>query len=199
MTADQAITQRGGGYHVLIIQDVLAILLGLVLCLPAPSRAADVPADMVPQGNLLRIGALPPPMVTGKRPVLFADKSGIRLQEDLERPDQDDTTEAIVLTPDEYRRLKQPGRSLTDDEYKEFKNLTTISKATPLQVAAVNLAIKATGVFVIGLAWLLFLHVLRRSWNFWFDKDLWGQTWPSVVVVTVLLICTAWILVSVVS
>jgi hypothetical protein len=191
MTAIQAPFRRGGDHHALILCSVLAILLGLAVIMPAPCQAADVPADQ------LLIGALPPPFRPLTRPFRLCRETGnpvthydIRSQED-----QDDTETAVVLSQEEYRRLKQ-GASLTPEEYRQFKKLISRQPATSLQVALVNSASIGTTILIAGFALIALLWVLRQMFNFWFDKDIYDDTWASVAVVVALLLVTGAVIVA---
>jgi len=96
--------------------------------------------------------------------------------------------------------LEQPGRvTLTRDEYEQFKQLTKISRAAPLEVALVNIAVKGTSLAMYFLVWMLGLVIFRYVFNRWFDEDVYTQTWPSVAVVGTMIVCTAWVIVATVQ
>lgn len=96
--------------------------------------------------------------------------------------------------------LEQPGRvTLTRDEYEQFKQLTKISRAAPLEVALVNIAVKGTSLAMYFLVWMFGLVIFRYVFNRWFDEDVYTQAWPCVVVVGTMILCTAWVIVATVQ
>ena len=89
---------------------------------------------------------------------------------------------------------------ITEEEYKRFREIIDQpSKSTPKEVALVNLAVKGTSLFLYFVVWLIGLVIFRYVFNRWWDEDVYQQTWPSVVVISVMVICTAWVLVATVQ
>ena len=89
---------------------------------------------------------------------------------------------------------------ITEEEYRRFREIIDQpSKSTPKEVALVNLAVKGTSLFLYFVVWLIGLVIFRYVFNRWWDEDVYQQTWPSVVVISVMVICTAWVLVATVQ
>ena len=96
--------------------------------------------------------------------------------------------------------LTQSWAYITEEEYKRFREIIdSPSKSTPREVALVNLAVKGTSLFLYFVVWLTGLVIFRYVFNRWWDEDVYHQTWPSVIVISVMVFCTAWVLVSTVQ
>ena len=96
--------------------------------------------------------------------------------------------------------LTQSWAYITEEEYKRFREIIDQpSKSTPQEVALVNLAVKGTSLFLYFVVWLIGLVIFRYVFNRWWDEDVYQQTWPSVIVISVMVICTAWVLVATVQ
>ena len=96
--------------------------------------------------------------------------------------------------------LTQSWAYITEEEYKRFREIIDQpSKSTPKEVALVNLAVKGTSLFLYFVVWLIGLVIFRYVFDRWWDEDVYQQTWPSVIVISVMVFCTAWVLVSTVQ
>lgn len=91
------------------------------------------------------------------------------------------------------------GHTLTDIEYKMFRQMVEAGGATPLQVALVNAAVKGTTLLIVAIFWILALVAFRYIFNRWFDEDVYTKTWPSVIVISVMIVCTCMVLIAAVS
>ena len=104
------------------------------------------------------------------------------------------------MTVESDERLTESWAYITEDEYKRFREIIDQpSKSTPREVALVNLAVKGTSLFLYFVVWLIGLVIFRYVFNRWWDEDVYQQTWPSVIVISVMVICTAWVLVATVQ
>ena len=85
--------------------------------------------------------------------------------------------------------LDQPDRTvmLTDEEYQQFRQIVKIGRAPALQVATVTGAAVGMVILLAGLAYILFLVLMRYVFNRWFDQDVYGKTWPSTLVICVMI------------
>jgi hypothetical protein len=88
---------------------------------------------------------------------------------------------------------------LSPTEMAAIRRVIEPGRSTALEVAAVNIAVKGTSLLMYFFVWLLGLAIFRYVFNRWFDEDVYTKTWPSVVVITTMIICTAWVLVSTVQ
>ena len=107
---------------------------------------------------------------------------------------------ASQMNVESDEHLTQSWAYITEEEYKRFREIIDQpSKSTPKEVALVNLAVKGTSLFLYFVVWLSGLVIFRYVFNRWWDEDVYNQTWPSVIVISVMVICTAWVLVSTVQ
>ena len=113
-------------------------------------------------------------------------------------PKLEPTTTGIVQRPIEPVYAAN-SNALTPEETQRLRQVIEPGRATALEVAAVNIAVKGTSLLMYFVVWCVGLWILRREFDYWFDEDVYSQTWPSVVVIVALLVCTAWVLVSTVQ
>ncbi len=107
---------------------------------------------------------------------------------------------ASQMNVESDENLTQSWAYITEEEYKRFREIIdSPSKSTPREVALVNLAVKGTSLFLYFVVWLTGLVIFRYVFNRWWDEDVYHQTWPSVIVISVMVFCTAWVLVSTVQ
>jgi hypothetical protein len=203
-------SKRGGIHHELntfILRFLIAAVAALVIFLPAPGQAREITGFgdtlITEVDGLPAFGALPPPGFDQARNIfgmfsLLTPVNETPASTVAETASAADGESFLSLSDEEHGKLREflgnPGKTLTEDEYGQLKRLLSNSAAAPLQVALTNIAVRMTNVLIVGLAWLAFLWILRRSWNFWFDEDVYKKTWPSVTVVCTLLVCTVYLL-----
>ena len=113
-------------------------------------------------------------------------------------PKLEPTTTGIVQRPSEPVHAAN-SNALTPEETQRLRQVIEPGRSTALEVAAVNIAVKGTSLLMYFFVWLLGLAIFRYVFNRWFDEDVYTKTWPSVVVITTMIICTAWVLVSTVQ
>ena len=107
---------------------------------------------------------------------------------------------ATQMNVESDENLTQSWAYITEEEYKRFREIIDQpSKSTPREVALVNLAVKGTSLFLYFVVWLIGLVIFRYVFDRWWDEDVYQQTWPSVIVISVMVFCTAWVLVSTVQ
>lgn len=181
------------------VWSLVLVLVCLVVILPAPHQAFGEPTPTEDSSPL--IGAQEPLGPTLALPFLFTTplpfaETGPVLKWNI--PSYSGHT-GLAQPDGGQSEPSDEGIGLTREEYEQFKQITRAGRAAPIDVALVNLAVKGTGLLVVGLSWLIFLVILRRVFDRWFDEDVYSAAWPSTVVIAVLLACTAWILVSVVQ
>ena len=99
-------------------------------------------------------------------------------------------TPAATVQADRGMVLAEPddGITLTAEEYEQFKQLVKIGRATPLQVGSVTGASVGIVILLAGTAYIGFLVLLRYVFNRWFDQDVYTKTWPSTVVICVMIL-----------
>jgi len=106
-------------------------------------------------------------------------RGGQEDDEEATGPDNDDNYPSVLLTPVEYEQLEQ---------------ILRIGGATPLVVAAVKGAGVGVTVLIAMCAFILGLVIMRRIFNFWWDKDLYDNTWASTCIVCMKLLVLGWII-----
>jgi hypothetical protein len=204
-------SKRGGIRHEIstfILWFLIAAVAALAIFLPAPGQARETTGfgdTLITEvdGLPATFGALPPPGLDPGKNIfgMFSLLTPVKQTPTLpvaETASAADGESFLSLSDEEHAKLREflgnPGKTLTDEEYGQLKRMLSNSAAAPLQVALTNIAVRMTNVLIVGLAWLAFLWILRRSWNFWFDEDVYKKTWPSVTVVCTLLLCTVYLL-----
>lgn len=109
-----------------------------------------------------------------------------------------DITPRITTKAPEFI-IESDGKTLTEEEYAQLQELLANRTATPIQVGLTNVAVKGTSLFMVSVMWLVFILILRRVFDYHWDKDIWENTWASVTIISVMLLCTAYILRAVVA
>jgi hypothetical protein len=201
-------SKRGGIRHEIntfILWFLIAAVAALAVFLPAPGQAQTGFGDTLVtevDGLPASFGALPPPGFDQAKNIFGVFSLLTPVTEPApavaESASAADGESFLSLSDEEHAKLREflgnPGKTLTDDEYGQLKRLLSNSAAAPLQVALTNTAVRATNVLIVGMAWIAFLLILRRMFNYWFDKDLWDDKTASTVTVGILLVCSAYLL-----
>lgn len=202
-------SKRGGIRHEIntFIWFLIIAVAALAIFLPAPGQAREATGFgdtlITEVDGLPAFGALPPPGFDQARNIfgmfsLLTPVNETPASTVAETASAADGESFLSLNDEEHGKLREflgnPGKTLSEDEYGQLKRLLSNSAAAPLQVALTNTAVRATNVLIVGLAWIAFLLILRRMFNYWFDKDLWNDKTASTVVVSILLGCSAYLL-----
>lgn len=167
---------------------VLCLILCVAFVLPVLGRAicGDPTVKRTDSARSISIAA-PSPEIDWAEHFYLPDRH-LRVRHASYRPMivQEDVDEAPGSPSD--RQVREPAAE--DSRY---------MRAGPAEVGLTNAAIKGGGLLIVSLFWLVFLVILRRIFDKWFDEDVYTQAWPSTAVICTLLFTTAWILVSVIS
>ncbi len=196
---------KGGDCHVkraIFVAAILVCAIGLMICPPAAHQAFGGPAPagsghitVVTDPGPVTLAAAPPSPLGTERAIREAlpPLPPIKATREIAA---ENSGPRIGVRGDDGSGYAANSATFNADEIRLLRRMLDRSRATARDVAWVTVANVLPAILIVGLAFILLLVALRYIFNRWFDADIYNHTWPSVLVVCVMVICMTAVLVA---